>query len=92
MMHYKIVGVNENCPDQPQVYRGTFQETEEEPTMTAMVQQFGTPGQPARYCLNQWSGGEVSSWLQDLERGADRWQGSVGEIVFYVWVGNSPVI
>ena len=66
-MHYKIVGIQEGTPDEPQVYHGTLQLTNEPAVMTAMVQQFGEPGKPAADCLNQWSGGMVSDWLEDLE-------------------------
>ena len=94
LLHYKIVGVNEQCPDRPIVYRGSFERTDEEPTLTALVQEFGEPGKPAKECLREWSGGEVDYWAQDLsevEPSALTWQFCSGEIMFYVFLGAGPL-
>ena len=61
--------------------------------MQALVQEFGEPGKPARECLQQWSGGEVSHWLEDLaeEPNVDRWICMVGSTTYYIFIGAGPL-
>lgn len=66
MMHYKIIAVHDDRPEEPDIYYGTFQEHDEEPCLTALVAQFGESGKPAVECLCDWSGGEVGYWAEDL--------------------------
>lgn len=66
MMHYKIVAVHDDRPEEPTTFYGSFQEYDEEPCLTALVAQFGEPGKPALECLYEWSGAEVKYWAEDL--------------------------
>lgn len=72
-MYYKIVGINDNCPDRPSVYRGQFDPVfEEPPVLTALAAEFGdgNKGQGAAANLMAWSGGESEYWHRDIAQEA----------------------
>lgn len=59
-MHYRIAAGST-------IYRGEFKPMGgEPPVLTALVQQFGTPGILATICLVHWSNDQVSYWADNL--------------------------
>ncbi|NQT12680.1 MAG: hypothetical protein HQ582_08025 [Planctomycetes bacterium] len=91
-MHYKIVGVSDASPDQPEIYHGQFTPMPTEPQLlTALVAEFGTPGEPAEGCLQDWSEGEVSYWVDDLCPGDTEHIVHVGNTTFHIYVDAQRV-
>ena len=66
-MHYKIVAVNEDYPDDPIVLFGEITPKEgEHPLLGALNHQYGDGAESAELGLKNWSGGESLYWAEDF--------------------------
>jgi|GEM_PF-5105359 hypothetical protein len=87
-MFYKIVVIPGSQPDNPIVQRGEFVRREEPPVLTALATEYGDPDKLAVQCLQEWSGGEVDEWLDDLDKDTTEFQFPGNNCEYYVFVSE----
>jgi len=83
-VHYKIVGVNGQNPEEPVVVFGEFAEKDNEhPIISALVTEYGD--------LNEWTGGNwMDAWVNENDDVENEFTLSVNEWDYYVYIDHEP--